>query len=77
METLLMEVELGLEQLLKGLEVQPGSLLLELELQLGTRLLGLKLRPELLLGELETPPGMEVGRELELQLEVLLFIMEV
>ena len=32
METLLMDVELGLEQLLKGLEVQPGSLLLELEL---------------------------------------------
>ena len=64
--TLLLDVELGLEQLL-----------MELELWLETQLLGLKLGPELLLGELETPPGMEVGRELELQLEVLLFIMEV
>jgi len=77
METLLMDVELGLELLLKGLEVQPGPLLLELELQLGTPLLGLKLGPELLLGELETQPEMEVGRELELPLEVLLFVMEI
>ena len=42
-----------------------------------TQLLGLELRPELLLGELETQQEMEVGQELDLPLEGLLFIMEV
>ena len=64
METLLMDVELGLEQLLKGLEVQPGSLLLELELQLGTLLMDVELGLELLLRELEVRPE---ARLLELE----------
>jgi hypothetical protein len=38
-----MDVEPGLELLLRGLEVRPGPLLLELELQQKERLLGLEL----------------------------------